>query len=309
MTTCLVFGGGGFLGSHIARGLIEKGYNVRVFDSFPAGMANLEIIRDRLEIIKGDFLNEQDVSNALEDVDYLFHYISTTVPATAKKDPVYDIESNVIGAVKLFQQALNYKIKKVIFPSSGGTVYGEPLSLPIRETDPLNPAEPYAIAKAAIERYLQYFYNTYGLDYNIIRYSNPYGEGQNPHGQQGVIPIFLNKIRQGERPVIYGDGSMIRDYIYITDAVNATIAVIEKQTNERLFNVGSGEGTSINQLIDIMSIITGKKIQPEYVKNGRAYIQRIVLDISKVRGEVGWKPRTNLQDGMKKTWDWINRLP
>jgi len=308
MTRCLILGGNGFLGSHIAGRLCQKGYDVRVFDNFRAGMANLEPIRHKIEVVEGDFLNDQDVGKALKDVEYVFHYISTTVPATAKKDPVYDIASNVIGSVKLFQRAIDLKIKRIIFPSSGGTVYGEPLNLPIRESDPLNPAEPYAIAKAAIERYLQYFHSTCGLDYTILRYSNPYGEGQNPHGQQGVIPIFLNKIRRGERPVVYGDGSMIRDYVYIGDAVDATIAIFEKGTKEMLFNVGSGEGVSINQLIDTMSVITGKKIKPEYVKSDGSYVQRIVLDISKARDEAGWKPVTGLQDGMNKTWDWISNL-
>lgn len=272
-------------------------------------MSNPEQIKDNIEAVKGDFLDDKDISNALGDVDYVFHYISTTVPATAKKDPVHDITSNVIGSVRLFQQAIDHKIKKVIFSSSGGTVYGEPLSLPLRETDPLNPAEPYAIAKTAIERYLQYFHNTCGLDYTILRYSNPYGEGQNPHGQQGVIPIFLEKIRRGERPLIYGDGSMIRDYLYIEDAVDATLAVFEKQTADKVYNVGSGEGVSVNHLIDIMSVITGRKIQPEYLQNSGAYIQRIVLDISKMRNEAGWKPVTSLEAGIKKTWDWISNLP
>lgn len=307
MTTCLIFGGNGFIGSHLAEGLVEKGYDVRVFDNFKTGMVNLETIKDKIEIIKGDFLNETDVRNALRNVDYVFHYISTTIPATAIKDPIYDIESNIIGAVKLFQSAINNNIKRIIFPSSGGTIYGEPKSLPIRETDPVNPIDPYAISKLTIEKYLYYFNYTYGLDYTILRYSNPYGERQNPYGKQGVIPVFLNKIKEGEQPTIYGDGSIIRDYIYIKDAVKATIAVLEKETREKVFNVGSGEGTPLNELIAIMSEVVGKKIIPKYIRDSGIRVQRVVLDISKIQREVGWKPSTNLQEGMRRTWQWINK--
>lgn len=305
MTTCLIFGGNGFIGSHLVEGLVKEGYDVRVFDNFKSGMMNLDTMIDKIEIIKGDFFNETDVYNALKDVDYVFHYISTTIPATSTKDPIYDIESNIIGSVKMFQNAVKNNIKKIIFPSSGGTIYGEITDIRIRETDPVNPVNPYAISKLAIEKYLYYFNYAYGLDYTIFRYSNPYGEGQNPLGSQGVIPIFLNKIKHGEQPVIYGDGNMIRDYIYIKDAVDATITTLEKKTNEKIFNVGSGEGTSLNELIDIISQVVGEKIIPKYVKQPSHYIQKIVLDISRIEKEVGWTPTTNLEEGIRKTWQWI----
>lgn len=309
MTTCLIFGGNGFLGSHIAKALLEKGYAVSVFDNFQTGMANLDPIKSKIQVIQGDFHDEKDVSSAIKGVDYIFHYISTTVPSTAKNDPVYDIASNVIGSIKLFQHAVDNKVKRIIFSSSGGTVYGEPQHLPIRETDPANPTEPYAISKVAIERYLQYFHDAYGLDYTIFRYSNPYGEGQNRRGKQGVIPIFLNAIKQGQHPVVFGDGSMIRDYIYIKDAVAATMAVFEKTTSEKIFNVGSGQGTSINDLLDIMSAVAGRKITAEYVKPSGPYVQKFILDTTRIRDVSGWKPSTSLRDGLKITWDWISRCP
>lgn len=308
MTKCLIFGGNGFIGSHLAVGLIKRGYGVKVFDNFKSGMMNLDTVIDKIEVIKGDFFNESDVCNALKDVDYVFHYISTTTPATAIKDPIYDIESNIIDSVKLFQNAVNNNVKKIVFSSSGGTIYGETTSVRIRETDPVNPVNPYAISKLTIEKYLHYFEYMYGIDYTILRYSNPYGERQNPYGKQGVIPIFLNKIKHGEQPVIYGDGSMIRDYIYIKDAVDATIAVLEEKTNEKIFNVGSGEGTSLNELIDIMSEVVGQKVVPEYINDSGIYIPKLVLDISRIQKETGWKPTTGLSDGISKTWEWIKTL-
>ncbi len=308
MKTCLIFGGSGFIGSHLAEALVIKGYDVKAFDYFKNGMTNLDSIIDKIEIIKGDFFNENDVSNALKDIDYVFHYISTTTPATATKDPIYDIESNIIGSVKMLQCAVKNNVKKIIFPSSGGTIYGEKANVPCRETDSVDPVNPYAISKLTIEKYLHYFNYTYGMDYMIFRYSNPYGERQNPFGKQGVIPIFLNKIKHCEKPVIYGDGSMVRDYIYIKDAVDATIAVLEKKTKEKVFNVGSGKGTSLNELIEIMSGVIGQRIIPKYVENSGNYIPKIVLDISKIQDEIGWEPTTKLSDGINTTWEWIKNL-
>ena len=308
MTTCLVFGGNGFIGSHLAESLVRKGYEVKVFDNLQFGINNLENIIDKIDIIKGNFFSEADVCNALKDVDIVFHYISTTTPATAIKDPIYDIESNIIRSVKLFQDAVKNDVKKIIFPSSGGTIYGVTTGEPSRESDPTLPINPYAISKLAIENYLHYFNYLYGIDYTILRYSNPYGERQNPLGKQGVIPIFLNMIKHGEKPVIYGDGSMVRDYIYIKDAIDATIAVLENKTKEKIFNVGSGDGTSLNELVDIMSDVVGHKIIPEYKENSVAYIPKIELDISSIQKEVGWEPTTKLSEGIGRTWGWINAL-
>lgn len=308
MTTCLILGGNGFIGSHLAERLVKRGYDVRVLDSFQTGMTNLEEIKGRVDIIRGDFLNPADVGQAMQGVDYVFHYIGTTVPATAIKDPIYDVQTNIIGSVRLLQLAVDSNVKKVIYPSSGGTIYGEPASLPVPETHPLNPIDPYGISKLAIERYLNYFSRAYGLDYLILRYSNPYGENQSPHGQQGVIPVFLNRAKMGERLVIYGDGSMERDYIYVGDAAEATIAALEKKTAHKIFNVGSGAGTSINRLVELLCAVTGKKIEPVYTDDTAIRVQKIVLDISRIHDEVGWKPSTSLQEGIEKTWRWLKNL-
>ena len=305
MKSCLVLGGNGFLGSHLAEGLVEKGYGVRVFDSFQIGMANLETVKARAEFMEGDFFREADVRRALKGIDYVFHYISTTVPSTAIKDPVYDIQTNLIGTVELLQLAVESKVERVIFPSSGGTIYGQPTSLPVHETHPLNPMDPYGISKLAIEKYLNYFNRAYGLDYLILRYSNPYGERQSPHGQQGVIATFLNKIKMGEPPVIYGDGSMERDYIYVGDAVEATIAALEIRTPHRVFNVGSGAGTSLNQLVELMTGATGQNVEPVSAEDTAVRVQKIVLDISLIREQTGWKPTTGLWEGVARTWSWI----
>lgn len=308
MRACLIFGGNGFIGSHLAGGLLREGFTVKVFDTFEGGLNNLDSIRDNIELIRGDFLCDADVTHALQGIDYVFHYISTTNPVTSLEDPVFDIRSNIIGSVKLFQHAQNAGVKRVFFPSSGGTVYGEPKEIPITESAPLNPVNPYAISKLAIEKYLEYFHHHFGMEYTILRYSNPYGEHQSPYAKQGVIPIFLNKIKNNERPVIYGDGSTIRDFLYIGDAIDATIAVVKSGTQQRVFNIASGEETSLNQLIEIMSDVTNKKCVPEYINDGKTYLSRFVLDISRLTKETGWKPKIPLKEGIDRTWRWISSL-
>ena len=306
---CIIFGGNGFIGSHLAESLVQRGYHVKVFDTFQSGTGNLSGILDRIEVIKGNFLDRNDVSEAVDGMDFVFHYVSTTNPATSVDDPVFDIESNLAGSVRLFQASVRAGVKKVIFPSSGGTIYGKTRGGPLNESSPTNPVNPYAISKLAIERYLEYFHQSSGLGYLILRYSNPYGERQNPYARQGVIPIFLNKIKKNEKPVIYGDGSAIRDYIYIKDAIDATISVFESRTKERVFNIGSGQETSLNQLVTIMSEVTGRECIPDYMKETGVYLSKFVLDISKIKEVTGWEPSVDLLEGIKRTWEWIEALP
>lgn len=306
MQECIIFGGSGFIGSHLTERLVKRGYSVTVFDQFKYGNENISGILDKIEVYPGNFLKTDDLNDAIEGKDLLFHYISTTTPATSVNDPVFDIESNIAGSVRLLQTAVKQGVRKVIFPSSGGTIYGNAQSYPISESTPPNPENPYAISKLAIERYLHYFQKTYGLEYLILRYSNPYGERQNPYAKQGVIPIFLNKIKNNEKPVIFGDGSSTRDYVYIRDAIDATIAVIEASTRERIFNIGSGRETSLIELLKIISDVTGKEVAPEYRDDSGVYLSRFVLDISRLTQETGWVPTTSLFKGITRTWTWIN---
>lgn len=306
MHKCIIFGGNGFIGSHLAIKLAENGYEVYIFDKFSGGIPDDP--KNKIKFIKGDFFDRKAVDEALEGADYVFHFISATNPATSMKDPIYDIESNVIGSVKLLQSCIKNDVNKIIFSSSGGTIYGNPLRVPVKETDPCNPINPYAIGKLTIEKYIKYFNYLYGIDYTILRYSNPYGEGQNPRAEQGVIPIFLNKIKHHEHPVVYGDGSAIRDYIYIQDAIEASFDLVTKDTEFRTFNIGSGVGTSIGFLIKVISDVVGRDVEPEYRENSPAYIPRIILDVSRLTQETGWKPRWDIYKGVERTWEWINKL-
>ena len=309
MARCLVVGGNGFIGSHLSERLLREGYEVAVLDRFKSGVNNLWEISGQIEIFRGSYLDQELLRTAMEGMDYVFHYASSTTPATSIVDPDYEIESNLLGSVRLLQIARDEGVKKVIFPSSGGTIYGEPKSLPVREEDCALPSNPYAISKWAVERYLHHFHELYGLDYLILRYSNPYGERQNPYGKQGVIPIFLNRIKHNQRPVIYGDGSMVRDYIYINDIIEATSILFESAIKDKVFNVGSGIGISLNEIIKTMYSILGEEIRPIYeINSSRTYVTGIVLDIAKIETKTGWKPSTSIEEGIRKTWIWIKRL-
>lgn len=309
MARCLVVGGNGFIGSHLSERLLREGYEVAVLDRFKSGVNNLWEISGQIEIFRGSYLDQELLRTAMKGMDYVFHYASSTTPATSIADPVYEIESNLLGSVRLLQIARDEGVKKVIFPSSGGTIYGEPKRLPVREEDCALPSNPYAISKWAVERYLHHFHELYGLDYLILRYSNPYGERQSPYGMQGVIPIFLNRIKHNQRPVIYGDGSMVRDYIYINDIIEATSILFERVIKDKVFNVGSGIGVSLNEIIKTMYSILGEEIRPIYeINSSRTYVTSIVLDIAKIETKTGWKPSTSIEEGIRKTWIWIKRL-
>lgn len=308
MSTCLILGGNGFIGSHIAKILLKNDYNVKILSDFKSGISNIEDIVAEIEIIKGNFLDDTIIKKAVKDADSVFYNIHTTLPQSSINNPIYDVESNVIGTINLLQHLVHSDVEKIIFASSGGTVYGETTSVPVNEDAPTNPICPYGISKLAIEKYIQYFNYVYGIDYTIFRYSNPYGEGQYPSRGQGVISIFLSEIAKGKSPIIYGDGSMTRDYIYIKDLAEVNLLAISKKSKHHVFNVGSGKGTSLNDLINMMSKVVGKTIIPKYVNPRKGDVSEIVLDITRIKEEYGWEPKTSLVEGIRTTWNWIKHI-
>ncbi len=306
MKSCIIFGGNGFLGSHLAANLVSKDVAVKVFDIDSKPSSFLMPLINKINYIPGDFLNTSDYEPHLEGVDSVFHYISTTSPKTSSKNPIYDIETNLMGSIQLLKSCVKKKVIKVIYPSSGGTIYGLNPALPSSEQSPADPPNPYAITKFAVENYLKLFYHDYGLDYLVLRYSNPYGEGQNLLKEQGVVASFLEKLYQQQLPVILGDGTSVRDYIYIDDAIEATVRLSLKNTRDKIFNIGSGTGVSLNELYATILTVTGKKITPQYIKSkAHVYVPKIFLDISRVTHELDWKPGVSLAQGLRKTWNWI----
>lgn len=303
----LILGGCGFLGSHVAEGLLESGYTVRIFDKVKVDTKNINHIIDDLQMMEGDFTNETNVARAIKGIDYIFHFIGTTLPKTSTENPVYDLESNVISTIKLLNLAVQEKIKKIILSSSGGTVYGVPQTIPIAEDHPTNPTSAYGISKLMIEKYLALYHLTKGLDYVIFRIANLYGERQNPHSVQGAIAVFLGLAKEGKPITIWGKGDITRDYIYIKDIVPVLVNAIPIKSRQRLFNLGSGKGTTLNDLITIMQEITGRAVKITYTEGRVIDVSMNVLDISRAREEFGFSPNTTLVDGVRKTWQWLNQ--
>jgi UDP-glucose 4-epimerase len=305
---CVILGGAGFIGSHVADALVENGYPVRVFDLPHRKTTNIAHFANRIEILEGDFENRTDLEHALQDAEYIFHLVGTTLPQNSNQNPIYDIESNVIGTLRLLQIAQTARVKKIIFISSGGTVYGIPETIPIPETHPTFPLNAYGISKLAIEKYLHLFYHLYGIEYVVLRVSNPYGERQQTVGaQQGVVSVFMDRIRQGQPITIWGDGSIVRDFLYVKDMAQTFLLALKHTARHRIFNVGSGTGTSINELLAMLAHITGITPQVNYTPGRAADVPCNILDTTRIRAEWGWSATTSMETGLAQTWEWVRQ--
>ena len=308
MATCLVLGGSGFLGSHITDALVERGHTVRIFDRHPPTDTGKWRPRYPVDFVLGDFVSGEGLDKALNRVEWVFHYACTTLPATSNADPIYDINSNLVGTVRLLEKAVQCGVRKVIFPSTGGTIYGCPKQLPIPESHPTEPICSHGITKLAVEKYLALFHHLYGMDYLVLRYANPYGERQNPLGLQGAVSVFLGRIARNQPITIWGDGSAVRDYIYVEDAVEVTLMALEAACDKRIFNVGSGRGTSLNELVTVIGQVTGRNDLIEYAPPRPSDVPINVLDVSLIRRVTGWQPQVSLQEGVALTWEWARRI-
>jgi UDP-glucose 4-epimerase len=256
-------------------------------------------------MVHGDFMHEADVANALRDCDVCFHLISTTLPKSSNADPIFDITSNVLGTVRLLAHAVESGVKKIIFVSSGGTVYGIPEHLPISETHPTNPVCSYGITKLTIEKYLELFHQLHGLDYTVLRIANPFGERQRIRASQGAVAVFMGKVLRGEPVEIWGDGSIVRDYIHIRDVADALLAAMTRSTHEHVFNVGSGQGQSVNDILDAIENVTGRTAKRIYLPGRPFDVPRSVLSIDLARSALGWSPKIGLECGLRRFARWI----
>lgn len=302
---CLILGGNGFIGSHLVDRLLAEGQEVRVFDKYE------ERYRKPLPDVDyhfGDFGNRGLLADALQGVDIVFHLISTSLPKTSNDDPAYDVQSNVIETIFLLEKCVELGVGKIVFISSGGTVYGRPTHLPVSEDSPTEPECSYGITKLTIEKYLALYLQLHGLEYVIVRPSNPYGSRQNPHGIQGAIPVFLGKVARNEPIEIWGDGEVIRDYLYIDDLIDAICRAAVTSSTERIFNVGSGEGVSLNRIVSIIREVSGREVPVNYTPARSFDVPAICLDISRARHHLAWDPVMPLGDGIRRTWDFIRSL-
>lgn len=301
----VVIGGNGFIGTSLVDLLIAKGIEVRVFDRYPGRFSEP---RPDVEYVQGDLGNHGDLEDAVRKVDWVFHLAYTTLPETSNDDPVYDVRSNVIDTIQLVEESCKQGVKKFVFVSSGGTVYGVPRSVPIGEDHPTEPICSYGITKLAIEKYLHLFHHLRGLDYVAARVANPYGERQNPESKQGVIGVFLGRIANGQPIKVYGDGEVVRDFIYISDAAASLIACAEYEAGPgqpRVFNVGSGKAYSLNQIVETISKVVDVPVKVERTPGRAVDVPSNVLNVELIKRHMGFEPQIDLEEGITRAWHWI----
>jgi len=302
----LVLGADGFIGSNLIKRLIQrKDVDLVAFDLFTDGKIRNLDFSENLEFFSGNFLNRDDIQRALEGVNYVFHCISLTTPGSSMNDPVMDVDTNIKGTIILLEECVRAGVGRIIYASSGGAIYGDQGKEIYSETDSVLPISPYAISKATIEHYLRYFKRHYGLDSLVLRYSNPYGPGQNVVGSQGIIPIFLHLVSEKKPIVVFGDGTNVRDYIYIDDLINITEKLFDRKTLFDVYNVGSGIGVTINDVVSTIKKVTKEPVTVNYLPSRDADVKRVVLDLSRLESETYLESATSLENGIMRTWNWL----
>jgi UDP-glucose 4-epimerase len=300
----LVTGGNGFIGSHLVDQLVKRDFDVAIID---VNERRYDPLPSEVHFIKGDINQAYLVRESLAGVDVVFHLTWTTIHEVANQDPAGDVTANLIPTIHLLEACRNAEVRRIIFVSSGGTVYGPAQVWPISETNPQNPINGYGITKLAAEKYLYMFRYLYGVDYAIFRPSVPYGPRQNPLAGQGAVAVFLYRVARGLPVTIWGDGRVIRDFFYVSDLVEALIAGAERPLKEeRVFNIGGGEEVTLNQLLRLVEKVVGKRARVEYAPARRFDAPRIVLDTRLARQELSWQPTVSLIEGLVRTWQWMS---
>lgn len=300
----LVIGGTGFLGKHLVRRLVlDDAMTVRTYGR------RQPPIPSTAEYLYGDLTDRQRLRTALSGIDCVFHFAWTSVPQTSNEDPQADVQANLVASIGLLDACRDAGVRMVVFPSSGGTVYGNaPDPHAPDENSLTDPISSYGISKLSVEKYLALYWHMHGLDYRILRISNAYGEGQQAERPQGLIGIALRKAAAGGVLTVLGSGSMTRDYVYAGDVVDCCVAAAQTPLGgsaPRVFNVGSGKAVSINDVLGVISAVTGQALKVEYRPARSCDVEHATLNTDRVRETLGWSPKTSLNEGIARTWKWV----
>lgn len=302
-----VLGGGGFVGSAVSDRLLVAGHSVRIFERAGTRPYREFAADEDVQWLVGDFVEGADVARAVAGMEVVVHLVSTTLPKSSNENIVYDIESNLVGTVRLLDAMVAHGVPKIVFVSSGGTVYGEPVYLPIDEAHPTMPHVSYGITKLAIEKYLTLYQRLHGLKAIVLRVANPFGARQRVESAQGAVGVFLHRALRNEPIEIWGDGSIVRDYIFVGDVADAFLKAVDYEGTASIFNIGSGVGTSLNELLRVIEHILGKALTRRYLPRRELDVAESVLDNSLARRELGWTPRISLETGISRTVEWMQR--
>lgn len=300
-----IFGGGGFIGSAIADRLLLDGHELRIFER-PRVAPYREFTQSELvEWIAGDLSSTHDVGEAISGMDVVLHLVSTTLPKSSNDDPIYDVQTNVVATLQMLNAMVAQNVRKIVFISSGGTVYGNPMYTPIDEKHPTEPLVSYGITKLAIEKYLQMYSHLHGIKAVTLRVANPYGERQRIETAQGAVGVFLHHALKDIPIEIWGNGSVTRDYIHVSDVAEAFARAVEYSGVKSCFNISSGVGTSLNELIGILEDVLGKSIVRRYLPGRPFDVPISVLSNDLAREELKWVPTISMQSGIARAAEWM----
>ncbi|HQE55859.1 MAG TPA: NAD-dependent epimerase/dehydratase family protein [Candidatus Fermentibacter daniensis] len=298
----LVTGGAGFIGSNVADLLIESGHEVHVMDNLSTGFR--ENLNPRASFLEMD-IRSPEAAEAVRTggFDILCHHAAQMDVRRSVREPLFDADVNILGTISLLEAARDGGVKRVVYASTGGAVYGEPSSIPVREDHPVNPICHYGISKHTVEHYLFLYRHLYGLDYVVLRYPNVYGPRQNPHGEAGVTAIFSLAYLENRRPRINGDGEQLRDYVHVRDIARANLLAMDTGNHRisgRIFNIGWGRGRSVKELDSLIRRFVGTDLLPEQGPALPEEILKISLDAGLAAEDLGWKPVISFEDGLSE---------
>ena len=299
----LVTGGAGFIGSHIAEAFINAGHNVSILDNLSTGFK--KNINPKAHFIQSDICSK-DILQIFEKekFDVVNHHAAQVDVRKSVNDPIFDANTNILGSINLLQCCIKTGVKKFMFASTGGAVYGEQEYFPADENHPTRPLSPYGITKLAIEKYIYFYWNEYKLNYTILRYANIYGPRQNPFGEAGVIAIFAHKLLKNENPIINGNGNQTRDYVFVEDVVKANLLTLKDEKSE-IYNIGTGKETNVNKIFSTLNNFAGGKAVEMHGPAAKGEQQRSVISSEKLFRTFNWKPSVLIDEGLKRTFDYF----
>jgi len=296
----IVTGGAGFIASHVADAYVNAGHQVAVIDDLSRG--SRWNVNPKCRFYLCDIRDRDAIGRIFEaeKPEVVNHHAAQMDVRRAVREPLLDAQINILGSLNLLEAAVTRGVKRFVYAATAGAGYGEPKQLPVAEDHPINPITPYGITKHTVEHYLFTYRVLYGLDYVALRYGNVYGPRQNSQGEAGVFAMFSEQMLAGIQPVIFGDGSKVRDYVCVSDVATANLAALERGTGE-IFNIASGVPTTDLEVFQLVSGLLGKRLEPRYVPTRPGEIDRIVLDISKAARLLGWTPRVSMEEGARLT--------
>jgi UDP-glucose 4-epimerase len=296
----LVTGGAGFIGSNAVDFLIQKNFDVVVLDDLSRGFR--ELINPQAEFFKGNFGDKRILNKALNEVEAVLHFASFIYPEESINKPVEYYKNNIMNSVVLLEEMRKKGINKIVF-SSSCSVYGEPKVIPVKESDELNPISPYGETKKAIEKILELYFHSFGIKSISLRYFNPFGPKEMHEPEVHAIPSFIKAVLENKKIKVFGSGKQVRDFIFVEDLVKAHVCALEKidEFGVEFFNVGSGEGHSVNEVIQLIFALTGKKTEVVFLPERKGDPKKLVADITKIKEKLHWMPKSEFSKALNKT--------